>query len=152
MPELFTRIKAHVEYIAHCIKDKPIDDLEFNRHTIHNDPTLVGVHEYLEPWLTDHLGVKVKKSYAFLSIYRDNGICPRHTDRPQCKYTIDVCISQLRPWTIYVDDMPYLLQENDAIIYSGTGSPHYRQRLQAGNHCYLVFFHFTDIDYQGPLD
>jgi hypothetical protein len=151
-PELFRRIKAHVEYIAVSLKDAPIKDLAFNRHDVHNDPTLVKIHEHLEPWLAKHLGVEVKKSYCFLSIYRDNGICPRHTDRPQCKYTIDVCISQLQPWTIYVDDIPYLLQENDALIYSGTDSPHYRQRLQTGNHCYLVFFHFVPIDFQGDLN
>lgn len=113
---------------------------------------LVKVHEYLQDWITKHLGRPIKKSYCFLSLYREGGVCPRHTDRPQCKYTIDVCVSQNEPWTIYVDDLPYSLRENDALLYSGTDSPHYRQRMKDGNHCFLVFFHFVDQDFEGPLD
>jgi len=138
--------------VSASFKDVPLHDYEFNRHCSHNDPELVKVHEFLVSWLSKHLGKPVKKSYCFLSLYRNNGICPRHTDRPQCKYTIDVCVSQAKPWPIYVDDLPYTLYENDALLYSGTGSPHYRQRLQSGNYCYLIFFHFVDEEFEGPLD
>jgi hypothetical protein len=133
------------------LRDKPIDDLSFNRHHVNDDESLVKIHEYLVPWLSKHLGKPVKKSYCFLSIYREGGVCPRHVDRPQCEYTIDVCISQGEPWTIYVDDLPYNLLENDALIYSGTKSPHYRQRMKTGNHCFLVFFHFVGIEFEGSL-
>jgi hypothetical protein len=140
-----------VEDIADQMLSVPIQDETFNRHHINDDPNLVKIHEHLEPWLTEYLGKPVKKSYCFLSIYREGGICPKHTDRPQCEYTIDLCVSQKQPWTIYVDDQPFDMQENEAVIYSGTNSPHYRNRLQEGNHCFLVFYHFVDADFVGPL-
>jgi hypothetical protein len=149
---LFESIKAHVSGIANRLEATPPDDLKFNRHTVHNEPELVRIHKDMEPWLSGVLGRPVKKSYVFLSIYRKDGICPRHVDRPQCQYTVDVCISQVWPWKIYVDDLPYELRENEALLYSGTGSPHYRQRMKEGNHCHLIFFHFVSIDYEGSLD
>lgn len=151
-PEAFIRLKEHVEAIANHMKTIPIQDLAFNRHYINNEPAIVKLHEMLVPWLSERLATPVKKSYSFLSLYRDGGICPRHTDRPQCKYTIDLCVSQKDVWPIYIDDMPYRLFENDAVIYSGTDSPHYRQRLQEGNYCYLIFFHFVPEDFVGSLD
>jgi hypothetical protein len=149
---MFAKIKNHVEMIAFALRDRPIEDLEFNRHHVHNDPALVKIHEYLVSWISKHFGRPIKKSYCFLSIYREGGVCPRHVDRPQCQYTIDICISHRDPWIIYVDDLPYKLNENDALIYSGTGSPHYRQRMTTGNHCFLVFFHFVEESFEGPLD
>lgn len=151
-PELFVKVKNHVEVIAANKKSTPIDDEAFNRHTVHNEPTLVEIHKSLEGWLSYYLKRPVKKSYVFLSLYREGGICPRHIDRAPCEYTVDVCISQLMPWPIYVDDKPYTLMENDALLYAGVKSPHYRQRIQKGNHAFLVFFHFVNSEYEGSLD
>ena len=148
---VFNQIKEYVNGIAAQVEYSPLQDLVFKRHHVNDDPALIGVHENLACWLSDYLKIPVKKSYCFLSIYRDGGICPLHTDRPQCEYTIDVCISQREPWTIYVDGRPFDMQENDAVIYSGTQSPHYRNRIQEGNHCFLVFFHFVPIDFVGSL-
>lgn len=151
-PDVFIKLKEHVETIATRMKGEPLQDLVFNRHHVNNEPAIVKLHEMLVPWLSEYLSTPVKKSYSFLSIYRDGGICPRHTDRPQCKYTVDLCVSQKETWPIYIDDVPYRLLENDAVIYSGTDSPHYRQRLQDGNYCNLIFFHFVDEDFVGSLD
>jgi hypothetical protein len=37
----------------------------------------------------------------------------------------------------------YLMQPGDAICYSGTGNAHWRETIQPGNFCDLVFFHFA---------
>lgn len=151
-PKDFLNLKRHISVIAANMESVPIWEKDFNRHSVHNEPELVKIHSLLEPWLSGYLKRPVKKSYVFLSLYRKDGICPRHVDRPPCKYTVDVCMSQLRPWPIYIDDKPYTLLENDAILYSGTDSPHYRQRIQDGNHCFLIFFHFVPAEYEGTLD
>lgn len=151
-PEVFSRLKLHIKAKAKDLEREPIQDHAFNRHSIHNDSLLLTVHEHLEEWLSVLVSEKVKKSYSFISLYREGGVCPRHTDRPQCKYTVDLCVSQDQPWPIYVDDLPYKLYENDALVYSGTDSPHYRQRLVNGSHCFLIFFHFVPIGFHGSLD
>jgi hypothetical protein len=42
------------------------------------------------------------------------------------------------------------LLPNDGVIYSGTHSWHYRDRLPKGT-ADLVFFHFVSEDFDGPL-
>lgn len=148
----FQTLKAYVDNIANQLVDSPLTDTQFNRHHLHNEPFLAAVHPTLTDYMSEVAGQKVKPSYCFLSIYRQGGICPLHTDRPQCKYTLDLCISQSKPWPLFVDGAPYYLRENDALIYSGTDSPHYRDRLEDGNHCTLAFFHFVPEDFVGSLD
>ena len=44
-----------------------------------------------------------------------------------------------------------LLEPNDAVLYSGTHSWHYRPTTLAGS-ADLVFFHFVKESFDGPLD
>ncbi len=150
-PWRFVDIKKYVDDIAAACAELPMDDQLFQRHTAHNDRIMEALHKKLEPSLSKMLGLKVKPSYSLISMYGEEGICYLHTDRPPCRYTIDLCVSQKEPWPIIVDDVEYILNENDAIIYSGTHSPHYRNKIQKGNHCSMVFFHFVDESYAGPL-
>jgi len=133
----------------------------FNRWQVHNPTFLQSLHH--SRLITDMaervFPEPVKPSYCFLSIYGPEGICPGHTDRPQCVYTIDLCVSQSRPWPIYVgedaDDKigkPYILKENEALCYSGTGQWHYRERVQEGNLVTMAFFHFVPAEYFGDLN
>jgi hypothetical protein len=43
------------------------------------------------------------------------------------------------------------LEPNDAVLYSGTHSWHYRPKILKGK-ADLVFFHFVAADFEGPLD
>ena len=43
------------------------------------------------------------------------------------------------------------LEPNDAVMYSGTHSWHYRPHRLKGK-ADLIFFHFVSADYEGPLD
>jgi hypothetical protein len=80
---------------------------------------------------------------------------------------LDYCVNQNEPWDIFVNNTdlvedtsidqlninakPYTLMENDALILSGTQHWHYRNKIQQGNFCDLLFFHFVDGDFQGTL-
>ena len=159
-PHVFDDLKNHVTQIRRIFENTPFhdkdaaDDDRFNRWYWHNLPLLRELH--CKPAIiniaSEIFGELVKPSYVFLSMYGKDGICPLHTDRPQCKYTIDYCISQKEPWEIFVNDKPYLLNENDALCYSGTDQPHYRNTIQDGNFCNLAFFHFVPINFVEKLD
>jgi hypothetical protein len=130
-----------------------VDDHLFHRLQRHNDPFFVGIHEMITDRVSDWLGVKVKPSYVFTSMYAEGmGICPKHTDRDQCEYTFDICINQKEPWPINIASEDYVLEEGDAILYSGTNHVHYRNRIQPHNYCDLVFFHFVNAEFSGKLD
>lgn len=125
-------------------------DNKFNRNYSHDNPYFVHLHKQLSEPASKIFGEEVKPSYVFYSEYGDKGVCPFHTDRPQCKYTIDYCIDQDEIWPIYVDNNEVLLQPNDAVCYSGTDSLHYRKKI-TGKYCVMVFFHFVPINFEGPL-
>lgn len=78
----------------------------FVRRYANNVPFFVAIHKQLAEFASDLFGEKVKPSYSFLSMYEDNGICPLHIDRPQCRYTIDYLIrqNQAEPWPIHIGD------------------------------------------------
>ena len=122
------------------------------RYGIHNDPFLREVHQTLTPVFSEIIGKQVKSSYVFLALYSDEGIVDPHYDRPQCEYTLDYCLSQTKPWPIVIEGTEYLLDENDAVVYSGTKHLHSRQKIDKNNYCNMIFFHFVDEEYAGSLD
>jgi len=76
----------------------------FGRKWTHNTPFFVDIHNQLSEYASDIFGEKVKPSYVFLSMYENDGRCPLHIDRPQCRYTIDYLIQQeqTEPWPICI--------------------------------------------------
>jgi hypothetical protein len=153
---VFSDLAGHVREVRRIFEGTPWHDVgapdkdRFNRYWFHNLPLLVKLHKELK--VDEIFGEPVKPSYVFLSMYGDEGICPLHTDRPQCKYTADLCIDQKEVWPIMVSDEEYLLQPGEALCYSGTDHPHYRNRIQPGNFCNLAFFHFVPVAFEGRLE
>jgi len=101
-----------------------IDEGEFVRTYAHNVPFFVHIHQQLQSLASEIFNEPVKPSYCFLSMYKENGICPLHIDRPQCRYTIDYLIrqDQQEPWPIHISD-PMSDEERTAIDDSGSGHP-----------------------------
>ena len=103
-----TTHQAIIEFLDTRAKMIPmdVDDHTFFRTQAHNVPFFVAIHHQLTQVACDILGERVKPSYVFLSRYTDQGICPLHMDRHQCRYTLDYLIRQSsdKPWPIYVSD------------------------------------------------
>jgi hypothetical protein len=128
-------------------------DEVFNRIGKHNDAFFKELHNMITDRVSMWLGVNVKPSYNYTSMYfTGKGICPIHTDREQCVYTLDLCVNQNEPWAINIAGADYVLEEGDAMLYSGTNHVHYRKKIQENNYCDLVFFHFVPVDFTGKLD
>jgi hypothetical protein len=108
------------------------DDDQFVRRYAHNVPFFVGIHKQLAEFASDLFGEKVKPSYSFLSMYEDNGTCPLHVDRPQCRYTIDYLIrqTQAEPWPIHIADQ-MTDEQRKAIDDDQNGHPETDEAIQA---------------------
>jgi hypothetical protein len=165
-----SKLKDHVSHVRNCFDwpGVPYHDVnetdpvkKYNRWFWHNLPSLVVLHHdpKIIKYASDVFGENCKPSYVFLSMYGPEGICPSHTDRPQCKYTIDLVINQDAPWPIYIEstapEKSYLLNEGDAIFYSGTDHTHYRNAMNVDSKatfCDLAFFHFVPVTFKGALE
>ncbi len=109
-----------------------VDEGQFVRRYAHNVPFFEGIHRQLIEFASDLFGEPVKPSYSFLSMYEDNGICPLHIDRPQCRYTIDYLIrqEQAESWPIHIGD--HMTDEQRAALdESGDGHPKDDEAIQA---------------------
>lgn len=164
-PEVFKDISTHVKEVRRLYdwpgipyhdKDAPKEHL-FNRWFWHNLPLLKAIHnspEFVKK-ASEIFGQNVMPSYCFLSMYGPEGVCPVHTDRPQCQFTIDLQIHSDGKWPIYVDEKSYELENGHALAYSGTGQVHYRKPMsEDGKGCSfmdLAFFHFCPVEWMGVL-
>lgn len=118
---------------------------EFKRMYIKDTVYLNDLHQTMVPIAERHLNKKLKPTYAFLSIYGEQGYCPPHIDKNRCQWTMDVCIFQDKVWPFFIENKEYLLNLNSALFYSGTDQLHWRNKIHENGFCYLVFFHFEEI-------
>lgn len=134
-----------------------IDDEIFKRKEAHNHSLFSALHFLMRERIENLLDRNLKNTYTFASMYFEGaGECPKHVDRPQCKYTVDLCIGQKQVWPFFAEfggeKLEFHLEPGDALILSGTDHPHWREKIQDGNFCDLAFFHFVDRNFNGGLD
>jgi hypothetical protein len=136
-------------------------DLESNRVLHHNLPVLRLIHGQLTPLLDAILPEAVKPSYCMVSVYGEEGILEKHTDREQCRINVSLVLD-MEPeempdacWPIYVETRAGVdvakLGLGDAVVYPGS-LPHWRDRVSGFAFVTLCFFHFVSIGFGGKLD
>ena len=150
-PPLFSAFQLYVRELA---RSEALSWEEWGRrHIRHNDPIAVLLHEKLTPHVQQVVGREVKPSYVFMACYAEGGRVPPHRDREQCRYTLDLCVTQEGPpWPLYVEGRPYVLAPNEALVYRGSEQTHHRDEKPAATVAHLAFFHFVDATFAGPLD
>lgn len=139
-----TDLRAYINKILN-IPDLLIWCDGFNRYQLFNSPYLEVLHKKMLPFAETQLQKKLKPTYAFLSLYKEKGYCRPHVDDNKCEWTLDVCINQDQVWPLFIENKPFLLEENHGLIYSGTDQVHWRRRIHENGFCHLIFFHFEEI-------
>lgn len=172
-PTAFYEIKQHVTEVRRLFDwpgipyhDADVTDAsrKFNRWQWHRPPLLHAIHNsrsFIQK-ACEIFHVELKPSYVFLSMYGPEGVCPKHTDRPQCQYTIDLQINSDGSWPIYINEKEFRLSDGEAVCYSGTRNEHYRKPMKeahglleiddkpnAPTKMDLAFFHFVPVDWMG---
>lgn len=136
-----------------------------DRRHLHNDPAGRVVQRALVPAVAALVGVPVKPSYSYASLYREGATLPVHTDRPQCKYTLSLLIDHqpvpadgISPWALQVHARPHaepvdcFQSLGGGILFRGCDLPHGRQPLAADETCWTLLAHYVDADFTGSLD
>ena len=77
----------------------------------------------------------------------NNGFLEKHKDTNACTYTLDYCINQFQPWSLYVEGEEYALQPNQALAFLGEEQEHWRGEWTAGNIVEMMFFHYVEPDH-----
>jgi len=123
---------------------------QFNRYEFGGSEILESLHKKLIPIAQDFFESKdLVPSFNFGSWYYGQASLEKHRDVAPCTYSIDLCVYQTTPWDLYVEGVPYTLQENEALLYYGEGQKHWREDFPDGedNVVCNVFFFYVEPDH-----
>ena len=132
-----------------------------NQYAAHREPLAEWIHQLVAEELRPAFPVPVKPSYSYLCVYQGGAKLDRHTDRPQCEFTVSLCVDASaggERWPLYVESpvdealVEVRLRIGDAIIFKGRELPHFRRDLPQGENFTSILFHFVETSYQGGLD
>lgn len=116
------------------------------------------------------LGKLVKKvtgqdripSFSFIARYQSGFVLARHTDRPQRVWNMSLHLDaepeteSESAWPLYMESnataTAVRLAPGDAVFYSGTKNPHWRDAQSQGHWSTICFCHFVPANLQGLLD
>jgi hypothetical protein len=122
--------------------------------------TLYLQHQFAR-YLNRILPSRIKPSYGWFFRYRSSAVLERHTDRPQCRWNVSLAIDtepergRREAWPLFLQmaDRTHSIKLGcgDAVLYSGTETPHWRDALEANQTASLCFLHYVDDDFSGSL-
>jgi hypothetical protein len=132
------------------------------RYVAKNEPVARFFHHQLTHLVSAIAGQAVKPSYVYFASYLSGAELIKHTDRPQCEFSITLCLdfspepALATSWPIRLETpkgMVVVYQAlGDGLVYRGPQVPHYRTPLKHGQTSTSIFFHYVADDFEGPLD
>jgi hypothetical protein len=140
-------------------------DKQIDRYYIHNDPAARVAQRALQATVEQVVGVPLKGSYTYASLYCGSADLPPHKDRLPCRYTLSLQIDHQplpadgrSPWPIHIHlkrGMPsteYFQTIGGGILFRGHDLAHYRPALPPDQTSWTMLLHYIEIDFDGPLD
>jgi hypothetical protein len=150
--DIFT--KEEMEIIYDHINDTPEEQLMLNPKIGHKQFQW-GMPKSIEDKVTEiaqkYSDVPLKLTEISAARYSNNYLVPPnlfpHTDHfDQPRFTFDIQLKSTRNWTLYVENKPFTLRDNEAIIFSGTNQFHWREKTKFNNDDIIdmLFCHFSE--------
>jgi hypothetical protein len=127
------------------------------RDGIYCEPVALFLQKSLSDDLSMVLGSPVSPSYTWVFRYRTGARLDRHVDRPQCRWNVSLCLDADSEgqvdWPLCFDvdgrDVRVNLQLGEAVLYSGTETPHWRRELTGHPSVTMAFLHYVDPGFVG---
>ena len=152
-------------YYRHAIRRGNIrlgDEQSSRRYVAHNESVARFFHHQIANAVSAIVGEAVKPSYVYLGSYLSGAELKKHTDRPQCEFSVTLCLDfspepdLATSWPIRLDTRGGAVKVyqalGDGLVYRGTKVPHYRHALAEGYTSTSIFFHYVAEDFSGSLE
>jgi len=144
----------HLRRAGHFTLDE--NQVRHHRAGIYCEGSCMLLQRALTPRIAEAVGSPVAPSYAWINRYLPGAVLTRHRDRPQCRWNVSFCIDADGDddveWPLSFDlgetTANVNLQLGEAVLYSGTETPHWRDEL-VGDAISVVFFHYVPADFAG---
>ncbi len=131
------------------------------RYVAHNEPVASLLHYLISPMIGNILQKKVKPSYCYSSVYTQGSELPPHIDRPQCEYSVTMCIDHTPEmplntnWPLYLNvngkTIAVEFGIGQCLLYKGREIQHYRKKLNNAQTSTYIFFHYVDQEFNQVL-
>jgi len=138
------------------------DEQSSRRYVAHNEAVARFFHHQIANAVSAIVGEALKPSYVYFGSYLSGAELKKHTDRPQCAFSVTLCLDfspepdLATSWPIRLDTPEGTVKVyqalGDALVYRGTRVPHYRHVLAKGYTSTSIFFHYVPEDFPGSLE
>ena len=125
-----------------------------NSHCVYGDPAFDMVMAMSTQDIGKIVGKNLVPQYTYARIYKTGSVLERHSDRPECQYSITLCLGGEydKQWPIWINDHSSKSHEvsldiGDMLVYSGCELEHWREPFE-GQLCGQVFLHYNHADGQ----
>jgi hypothetical protein len=154
-------MRRYYRYLIRSGRLKLGDRQSQKRFAAHNETAASFFHHQLTATMSVIAGEPVKPSYVYLASYQSGAELPRHTDRPQCEFSVTMLVDcspepELEsPWPIHLEtprgEVIVYQALGDGLAYRGRTLPHLRRVLPDGCTSTSLFFHYVRESFNGPL-
>jgi len=144
--------------------DVPKGDWIEERYGLHSEMMASFLHLQLANLVSQSVGEPVKPSFVYMGSYREGAALPRHTDRPQCEFSISFLVDYSPDpdgpcgWPLYLENprtseaiVAADLAIGDGVFYRGREVFHHRHALPEGHQATLLFLNYVREDFAGRL-
>ena len=128
------------------------DDQAPNSHCVYGDPAFEMVMAMSTGDIGKIVGKNLIPQYTYARIYKNGSVLERHSDRPECQYSVTLSLGgeYEKPWPIWINDYAGKSHEvpldvGDMVVYHGTELEHWRDKFE-GEMQYQLFMHYVDTE------
>ena len=121
-----------------------------NSHSVYGDPAFDMTMVMSTTDISKIVGKRLIPQYTYARIYKNGSVLERHSDRPECQYSVTICLGgdYKKQWPIWIKDYTgksheVPLDEGDMLVYSGCELEHWRDKFE-GNAQFQLFMHYVD--------
>ena len=128
------------------------DEQAPNSHCVYGDPAFDMVMAMSTQDIGKIVGKNLVPQYTYARIYKNGSVLERHSDRPECQYSVTLCLGgeYEKQWPIWINDYfgkshEVSLDVGDMVVYHGTELEHWRDKFE-GETQYQLFMHYVDTE------
>ena len=128
------------------------DEQAPNSHCVYGDPAFEMVMAMSTQDIENIVDKNLVPQYTYARIYKNGSVLERHSDRPECQYSVTLCLGgeYEKQWPIWINDYSGKSHEvpldvGDMVVYHGTELEHWREKFE-GNMQYQLFMHYVDSE------
>ena len=116
-----------------------------NSRAFYNPPIGIQLLHELKDKISKVIGLHLQPTYSYARIYRRGDELPKHIDRKASEFGVSITTESDTDWPMYFevdgDETKEVCGIGQAVIYKGSETPHWRDKLNGELQVQLLLFY-----------